>query len=204
MSTPLPLGPLKRFGILGGSFNPVHVGHLSIAQQVLNALKLERVFLMPAALPPHKQGDRELAAPEDRLAMCRLAVRHLHGLDVSALELRRQGPNYTVDTARELRAAYGPAAEIRFLIGSDSLADLPTWREVQELLRLADFAVAARRETPLNAELWGKLSAELGREAAAKLQRSVVEIERVDVSSSLVRRLLRTGQHLRGYLRRDV
>lgn len=201
---PLPFGPLRRFGVLGGSFNPVHVGHLSIAQQVLRALKLERVFLMPASLPPHKQGDLEMASPEERLAMCRLAVRNLHGLAVSALELTRGGVSYTVDTARQLRAAYGPGAEIRLLIGSDSLAELPSWRDIGELCRLVDFAVADRREEPLKERLWTPIRAALGPEAEAKLRGSVVPVERVDVSSTLIRRLLRDGEAIPGYLRRDV
>ena len=88
-SPQLPLGPLTRFGLLGGSFNPVHVGHLSIAQQIRTALNLERIVLLPAATNPHKQGDPELADASDRLEMCRRAIRHLHGLEVSDLELKR-------------------------------------------------------------------------------------------------------------------
>ena len=200
----LPLGPLQRFGILGGSFNPVHVGHLSIAQQVLNAIALEKVFFMPAQLNPHKAGDPELAPPLDRLEMCRLAVRNMKGMEVSDLELQRPGPSYTVDTARTLRAAYGPGARIFFLIGSDSLADLPNWREVQELLKLADFAVADRREAPLIEAVWREVRAQLGAENEKKLRAGVVPIERVDVSSTQIRMLLRQGEKIPGYLRRDV
>ena len=202
----LPLGPFQRFGILGGSFNPVHVGHLSIAQQVLAACKLQRVFLMPAAANPHKLADRGMASAEDRLAMCRLAVQNMHGLAVSDLELRRSGPSYTVDTAQILRKAYGPDAEIRFLIGSDTLLDLPKWKNVQDLLKLADFAVANRREAPLKEQLWERLRAALGadRPEFEKLRRSVVPIEPVDVSATQIRRLLREGERLPGYLRKDV
>ena len=200
----LPLGPWKRFGILGGSFNPVHVGHLSIAQQVLDALKLQRVFLMPALLSPLKQKDPEMASPQDRFEMCRLAVRHLKGLDVSAFELNRGGVSYTIQTARELRAAYGPEAQIRFILGSDSLPELPAWREARALVELADFAVVERREAPLKDELWKQLREELSPAAEAKLRASVVRIERVDVSATLIRQLLRNGEKIPGYLRRDV
>ena len=200
---PQPFGPLKRFGVLGGSFDPVHIGHLSIAQQILNALKLEQVVLLPAATPPHKKDSPEMASARDRFLMCRLAVHNMHGLSASDFELQRGGVSYTRDTARLLREAY-PGAEIFFLIGSDSLADLPHWYEIRELLALIDFAIAERRETPIQAPLWENIRQTLGPEAEAKLRRGVVPIERVDISSSQIRQLLKTGQKLPAWLRRDV
>lgn len=200
----LPLGPHKRFGVLGGSFNPIHVGHLSIAQQVRSALGLECIVLLPAAVSPHKLADPDMASSSDRLEMCRLAIRNLVGLEVSALELRRGGVSYTIETARELRGAYGKDAEIRFIIGSDSLAELPLWREAEELVRIADFAIADRREEPLKDKLWEGIRERLGGEAEEKLRQSVVRIERIDVSSTLIRQLLRAGEKIPGYLRQDV
>lgn len=200
----LPLGPLKRFGIFGGSFNPVHVGHLSIAQQILNGLKLERVVLMPAAVSPHKLSDADMASADDRLEMCRLAAFNMHGLAVSDWELKRGGVSYTVETARAMRAAYGAEAQIFFLIGSDSLVDLPQWFEIKELLGLASFAIADRREAPIQEPLWSKLRKELGAEAEQKLRDGVVPVERVDVSSTQIRKLLRAGEKIPGHLRRDV
>ena len=200
----LPFGPLKRFAVFGGSFDPVHVGHLSIAQQVLNALKLERVILLPAAVPPHKRDGRELAPAADRLAMCELAVFNLHGLAASDIELRKNGVSYTVETARVLRAAYGPLARIHFLIGSDSLSELAHWYEVQELLGLLDFVIAERREAPLKDSLWQDIRAALGPAAEARLRCGVVPVEHVDVSSTLIRQLLGAGERIPGYLRRDV
>jgi nicotinate-nucleotide adenylyltransferase len=199
-----PLGPWTRFGILGGTFNPIHIGHLSIAQQVRSALRLERVFLMPAAQPPHKRAQADLAPAADRLELCRLAVRDMDGLAVSALELQRGGVSYTVETLLELRAAYGPRAEIRLIIGSDTLAELHTWRDIGELLKLTDWAVADRREEPLKDKLWAQVRARLGAAAEEKLRGSVVPVERVDVSSTLIRKLLRDGEKVSGYLRRDV
>lgn len=198
----LPFGPAKRFGLLGGSFDPVHVGHLSIAQQILNALKLEKVVLLPAAHAPHK--NEAGATAEDRLAMCRLAVFNMNGLEASDFELKRGGVSYTVETARQVRAAYGADAEIFFLIGSDSLADLPLWFEIKELLTLINFAIAERRETPIKDSLWKKLSDELGAENVKKLKAGVVNVQRVDVSSTEIRRLLASGEKVPGYLRADV
>ena len=204
MADALPFGPLKRFGVFGGSFDPVHVGHLSVAQQVFNALRLEKVILLPAATPPHKRDGRELAPAADRLAMCELAVFNMHGLEASDFELRKNGVSYTVETARVLRQAYGPAAQIYFLVGSDSLAELPHWYEVRELLSLLDFAVVERPEAPFKDSLWELIRNALGPKAEKQLRRGVVPVERVDVSSTLVRQLLRRGERIPGYLRRDV
>ena len=200
----LPFGPLKRFGVFGGSFDPVHVGHLSIAQQILNGLKLECVILLPAAAPPHKQDGRKMASAADRLAMCELAVLNMHGLAVSDFEIQRGGVSYTVETAKAVREAYGSKAKIYFVIGSDSLADLPHWYHIEELLRLADFAIAERRETPIKEALWLDLRKALGSEFESKLRDGVVPVQRVDISSTLIRELLQKGEKIPGYLRRDV
>lgn len=203
-SLTLPFGPLKRFGVMGGSFDPVHVGHLSIAQQILNGLKLEQVVILPAAAPPHKQDGRKMASAEDRLAMCELAIHNMHGLAVSDFEIKRGGVSYTVETAKAVRDAYGPKAQIFFVIGSDSLADLPQWYHIDELLTLIDFAIAERRETPIKEALWLELRTKLGAQAESKLRDGVVPVQRVDVSSTLIRELLQKGEKIPGYLRRDV
>lgn len=200
----LPFGPFKRFGLMGGSFDPVHVGHLSIAQQIMNALKLEQVVLIPAATPPHKQDGREQASGADRLAMCEMAVHNMHGLSASALEIERGGISYTIETAKLARDAYGPKAEIYFLIGSDTLADLPHWRQISDVLKLIDFAVAERREVPIQPALWKELEKEFGADAVARLRKGVVDVQRVDVSSTQIRKLLKSHGSLNGFLRKDV
>lgn len=203
-SVALPFGPLKRFGLFGGSFDPIHVGHLSIAQQIFNALKLEKVILLPAATTPLKQVEGARASQEDRLHMCQLAINNMHGLEVSDFELKRGGVSYTVETARQVRAAYGPDAEIFFLIGSDSLADLPLWFEIKKLLTLINFAIAERRETPIKDSMWKNLTTELGAANVKKLKAGVVNVQRVDISSTEIRRLLAAGEKIPGYLRADV
>jgi nicotinate-nucleotide adenylyltransferase len=204
MVATLPFGPYKRFGLMGGSFDPVHVGHLSIAQQIMNALKLDQVVLIPAAKPPHKQDGRAQAPSADRLAMCELAVHNMRGLAVSSIEIDRGGVSYTIDTAKLSRDAYGPSAEIYFLIGSDTLADLPHWRQISGVLKLVDFAIAERREVPVQPELWKQLEKDLGAGAVARLRKGVVEVQRVDVSSTQIRKLLKNRSPLNGFLRKDV
>lgn len=142
--------PPQRIGILGGSFDPVHVGHLRLASEARDQLGLDRVILVPAAVQPLKHASRAApTAAEHRLAMLRLAAEGHPWLETSDLELRRPGPSYTVDTLRALREALGPDAELYFIAGADVLRDLDRWYRVDELLSLARFVVASRPGHPL-------------------------------------------------------
>jgi nicotinate-nucleotide adenylyltransferase len=134
--------PVTRIGILGGTFNPPHLGHLAVAAHAHAELGLQRVLLMPARIPPHKRTAED-PGPEHRLEMCRLLVKNAPGLSACALEIEREGPSYTVDTLRAIHASH-PDAQLTFVLGADTASTLPSWREPAELLRLADLAVAAR------------------------------------------------------------
>jgi nicotinate-nucleotide adenylyltransferase len=133
---------VQRAGILGGTFNPPHLGHLAVARHARDELRLDRVVLMPARIPPHKP-DAEDPGPGHRLRMCRLAVERTDGVSVCAQEIERAGPSYTVDTLRAINAIH-PEARLTFILGADTASTLPEWREPGELLQLADLAVAAR------------------------------------------------------------
>lgn len=126
---------------MGGTFDPVHVGHVALAQAAVGCAGLDRLVLVPARTPPHKEG--AAAAAEDRLEMCRLAVAGLERLDVSDVEVRRPGRSYTVDTLRQLEAAE-PGAELHLVLGWDAARLLPTWREPQEVLRMARLVLFRR------------------------------------------------------------
>lgn len=130
-----------RFGILGGSFNPVHHGHLIIATRAAEALDLDRVLLIPTAISPLKSPS-VLASPTDRLAMVRLAIRGNPLLGVSDLEVRRGGTSYTVDTLRALRKTH--RGEFVLILGADAARLLPRWKSVQEVRRLAEVAIVGR------------------------------------------------------------
>lgn len=130
-----------RFGILGGSFNPVHHGHLIIATRAAEALKLDRVLLIPTAVSPLKAAG-DLASPRDRLAMVRLAVRGNPLLQASDLEVRRGGTSFTVDTLRALRR--GLDGEFVLILGADAARLLPQWRSIEEVRRLARVVVVGR------------------------------------------------------------
>lgn len=140
VSPPAPV-VVGSVGILGGTFDPIHHGHLAIAEEVRETLGLERLLLVPAASPPHKPG-RPVTAPEHRLAMVRLAAAANPALEASELEVRRGGQSYTLDTLEALRA--DGIVEPWLVLSSEALAGLPDWREPRQVLSLARVAVVPR------------------------------------------------------------
>ena len=185
-----------RIGILGGSFNPPHLGHLVMAQEAHAQLGLDKVVFMPVATPPHKELDGD-PGPEARYELCRLAVAKDERLEVSRLELDRGGPSYTVDTLRAIHER-SPRDELIFIVGGDMAHSLPAWREPEEVLRLATLAIAERES--------------IRRDDIAEQLRSLgepdrfrfFEMPRIDVSSSLVRRRVRASQPIRYLVPDDV
>jgi nicotinate-nucleotide adenylyltransferase len=169
---------VDRLGILGGTFNPPHLGHLALARSARAELGLERVLLMPAHRSPGKPVVED-PGPEHRLEMCRLAATGVAGVDACALELEREGPSYAVDTLRALHAIH-PDIEITFILGADVARTLHAWHESHELPALARFAVALRP---------GTQTGELDRSFSITSLRMPV----IDVSSSLVRDRVRRG-----------
>ena len=145
-------------GVLGGTFNPIHLAHLRLAEEMREALALARVILVPAGDPPLKRAG--VAPAELRLEMVRRATASNPSLEVSDLEVRRAGPSYTVDTLAELARTL-PGARLWFLVGADTLRDLEAWREPARLFELASFAVATRPGQP--ADLRALLPAGLAR-----------------------------------------
>jgi nicotinate-nucleotide adenylyltransferase len=131
-----------RIGVFGGTFDPIHVGHLVSAEEVRVELGLERVVFVPARLPPHKL-DHVVSLVEHRLAMVELAIASNPHFAVSKVDIDRSGPSYTVDTIELLRDEWG-GGEIYFIMGSDSLLDILTWHNPQRLIRLCRFAVVSR------------------------------------------------------------
>ncbi|NBU64413.1 MAG: nicotinate (nicotinamide) nucleotide adenylyltransferase [Chloroflexia bacterium] len=131
-----------RTGILGGSFDPVHHGHLILARAAREELGLDRVIFIPAHVSPHKTETKP-ASGEDRLAMVRLAIAGEHGFETSDIELKRPPPSYTVETLRQLQAAH-PDEELVLLVGADNVAKFDTWREPDDIRRIAKIAVLNR------------------------------------------------------------
>jgi nicotinate-nucleotide adenylyltransferase len=134
-----------RIGILGGTFDPIHLGHLAAARAAIDCAQLDRVLVLPAGKPPHRQA--AVADAEHRLAMGRLAVEDDPRLEVSDVEIRRQGLSYTVDTLRELRLAY-PGDEMFLILGWDAARMFATWHEPQKVQELAAIVVVTRPGSP--------------------------------------------------------
>ncbi|HZP46822.1 MAG TPA: nicotinate-nucleotide adenylyltransferase [Candidatus Binataceae bacterium] len=132
-----------RTGLFGGSFNPIHFGHLRAAEEVREALGLDLVYFIPAALPPHKPGDT-LAAADHRLHMVQLATKGNRHFMVSDSELKRAGRSYTVDTIRHFIATMRGRPELYLLLGTDQFMEFETWRECDEIMRLCNLAVHYR------------------------------------------------------------
>ncbi|HEY7891304.1 MAG TPA: nicotinate (nicotinamide) nucleotide adenylyltransferase [Solirubrobacteraceae bacterium] len=174
-----------RLGILGGTFNPPHRGHLVLARRALSELLLDSVTLMPSNLSPHKRGQRDPGG-EHRLEMCRLLVDRMPGLEVSDRELKHAGVSYTVDTLRGIKRSH-PDAQLTFILGADIARTLRSWREPQDLLELAELAVAQR--SGIDGEQLVDALAPLHTEGRIRF----LEMPRVDVSSSQVRALLAEG-----------
>jgi nicotinate-nucleotide adenylyltransferase len=137
---------LARVAVLGGSFNPIHHGHLLLADEILEILGVDRVLFVPAAVPPHK-APADLAPAADRFAMVQLAIAGHAGFAVSDLELRRPGPSYTVDTLTELAAG---GDELYFVIGSETFLDLLSWREPRRIAALVRLVVIPRAGSPFD------------------------------------------------------
>ena len=183
-----------RLGLLGGTFNPPHIGHLVCAHQAMAELELERVLLVPVHEPPHKGVEADPGV-EHRVELCRLVVEADDRLELSLVDAEVPGPSYTVDTLRRLHERC-PGDELTFIVGGDIALSLPTWREPRAILELAELGVA-EREGVRRADVLERV-ADLGPERIR-----FFDMPRLDVSSSLIRRLVAAGRPIR-YLVPDV
>jgi nicotinate-nucleotide adenylyltransferase len=168
----------------GGSFNPIHHAHLLCARAAAENGGFDRVLLIPSARPPHKPDQSQIAGAEFRLAMCQLAVAGDPFFRVDDLELRRDGPSYTLLTARELR--HKGMAEIHWLIGADMLEFLPQWHQPLQLLQNVTFHVMARPGWQFN---WQKLP-----DAYQSLQNNILQAPLIDISATDIRNRIRAGR----------
>ncbi|MDD4979692.1 MAG: nicotinate-nucleotide adenylyltransferase [Candidatus Omnitrophica bacterium] len=136
-----------KIGILGGTFNPIHIGHLILAEEVREKLKLDKVIFVPAYLPPHKDNS-DIACAATRLTMVKLAIKGNRHFLASDIEIKRDGRSYTIDTLRALKEIY-PQDELYFIIGSDLLKYLKEWKDLDEIIKMVKFVVATRPGYPL-------------------------------------------------------
>jgi nicotinate-nucleotide adenylyltransferase len=185
---------VPRVGVFGGSFNPIHFGHLLLADEICEALAFDRVLFVPAAVPPHKPA-AELTPAEHRFRMTELAVREHPRFAVSDVELRRRGPSYTVDTLLALRGE----GDLHLLIGSETFLDLLNWREPREVARLARLVVVPRTGAEFEPEAPAaqKVLHELGLSAFGSAGGPVLHhAASLPISGSDLRRRARDGRSL--------
>jgi len=181
-------------GLFGGSFNPIHNGHLIAARSVAELLSLSRLVLIPSANPPHKSGNY-LAGTDHRMAMARLAVADEPRFEVSDLEVRRTGPSYTILTVEAYRQSLGPEVTIHWIIGADTLPELHTWYHVSELVELCRIVTAARPgfESP---DL-SSLTASLSPARIQQLRDRILPTPGIDISATDIRHRVRQGRSIR-------
>ncbi len=186
--------PLRqRVGIFGGTFDPIHLGHLMLAEQFREQLQLAEVRFIPAAKAPHKQ-DQSAADAKHRVEMIRLAIGGNSNFAIDERELKRGGTSYTVDTLRELKIEL-PTADLFFLMGADSLAELHTWREPQTICQLAFVAIIARGgQPPPDLQQLARFQPA---DQIESLANHLLQMPQVEISSTDIRRRAVSGQSIR-------
>lgn len=184
---------MKKIGILGGSFNPVHNGHLSVANTVLNLMYIDEVWFMPNGNPAYKSN---LVSAKHRMNMIDIATSHMKDVFVSDMEVSRDGYTYTYDTAVELGYLED---EFYFIIGADSFYNLGSWYRADELLNIANFIVINREQSD---EILRQDVKEYDKIYSGKFK--YVHMEEVDVSSSEIRKLVANGENISGYVPKKV
>lgn len=180
-----------RLGVMGGTFDPIHQGHLILAEQARDQLGLNQVLFVPAGQPWRKAG-RKIAPVEQRVAMTRAAIAGDPHFALSLVEAERTGPSYTVETLAALLQEYGPQAQLWFITGQDALADLPHWRNPAGIVRLARLAVAARPGWDLAVP---RALLDMVPDVAAAIDR--INMPQVDISSTDIRRRIAANHSIR-------
>ncbi len=194
---PVTLPPGARVGILGGTFDPIHIGHLILAEEARDQLDLFVVYFVPAADPPHKQG-RRLAPVDDRLNMIELAIASNRAFLESRVDADRPGPHYTLDMVRIFKEQLPPGGELYFLMGFDSLADLPNWYRAQDLVAACRLVALTRYNVPLD---WDVLEKQL---PGIRDRVSLLDMPELEIASHQIQERVREGRTIRYLVPDDV
>jgi nicotinate-nucleotide adenylyltransferase len=201
---------LERIGLYGGTFNPIHLGHLRTAWEIKEEFVLKTVVFIPSSIPPHKNPTR-LENAKDRLEMIRLAIASYPELEISDIELKRSGPSYTIDTLRFFKSQLGETNELFFIIGSDAFLEINTWKSYTDLLKMVSFIVMVRPDEAshdlaremekindfFRLQLSGDYSFQPDQNRYVHPERMPVYIRRVtpiQISSTRIRNLIQAGK----------
>ncbi|MFH1360292.1 MAG: nicotinate-nucleotide adenylyltransferase [Candidatus Omnitrophota bacterium] len=175
---------MKRIGVLGGTFNPIHIGHLAVAEMAKERLQLEKVIFVPSYLPVHK-NPKIVAPSKDRHRMVRLAIQNNPDFDISDFEIKKKGKSYTVDTMWYFRRLYPENAELFFIIGGDTLPQVKKWKYIEDILKVATFIVVNRP---------GQFK------KTNNIRHYSVSMPGIDISSSYVRRRIAIGKSVKYFV----
>ncbi len=184
----------QKIGLFGGTFNPIHFGHLIAARSVAEQLALDRVVFIPSANPPHKSVAGLIDASE-RLEMVRLAIADEPAFEVSDCEIRRPGPSYTIETVASFRKQLDPESEICWIIGADSLPELTTWYRVSELVDCCRIVTVSR--PGWDEPDMSPLAQQFDERQIARLREGIVQTPRIDISATNIRSRVRQGRSIR-------
>lgn len=180
---------IKRIGIMGGTFDPIHLAHLFAAEEARFKFNLEKVIFVPCGVPAHKKP-YEVTPAEHRYAMVLLATANNPYFEVSRIEIDREGPSYAIDTVVAFRQLYGEDASIYFITGADAVLEILAWKETDKLIRLCKFIAVTRPGYDLS-----KISEVLGEEYASAIE--ILQIPGMDISSTAIRQRVRNGEPIR-------
>jgi nicotinate-nucleotide adenylyltransferase len=194
-----------KIGIMGGTFNPIHYGHLVTAEEALSQFKLDRVIFIPTGQPPHKTTCK-LASPEDRYMMTVMATASNSHFFVSRVETERKGKSYTIDTLKELKLTYGESAAFYFITGADAILEILTWKNPEEIITMCKFIAATRPGYNLSRieELKKKLFGIHVNPQVIKDSISIMEIPALAISSTDIRDRIKTGRPIKYLLPESV
>lgn len=188
---------MSKTGIFGGSFNPIHMGHIIAANNAVELLKLDRILIMPTYLPPHKSAV-EYAGLNDRIEMCRLASHRIKGAEVSLIEALRKGVSYTSDTLSQIKEIY-PDDELFLIIGADMFLTLQEWHEPKTVFALAKICVLPRDNSDIAVlERQSEMLSEIGAESI------ILQVPEFNVSSTQIRNNIKKGESISGLVCAEV
>ena len=179
---------MRRIGIFGGTFDPIHNGHIMIAEEVFKELSLDKIIFVPANIPPHKLHSK-IANAQNRYDMTKLAISYNDNFEVSDIEINRKGPSYSIDTIKELKKNIGGESEFYFIIGSDSIAELKYWKDINSLLKIAKFVVVNRPRYGFRGIPKGALR---------------IQLRGIDISSSKIRNRIRERESIDSWVPEKV
>lgn len=182
-----------KIGVLGGTFNPVHTSHIQMAKECFTALALDKLIIIPTFIPPHKSA-KHLADAEERLEMCRLAIKDCPGFEVCDYEIEEQGRSYTYRTLKFLRGKY-PESEFFLLMGADMFLTVQDWRHPQEIYKMTAICVAQREHGEFNALEFHAMRLE--RDGARCI---ILDVDPKPLSSTLIREKIKAGEDVTGIL----